>query len=64
MSGVIKNKGINDDIELCEMLLEQAGLALVPGAAFGSPGYLRLSFACGLETLTEAMNRIMRFVES
>ncbi len=64
MSGVIKNKDIKDDVELCEMFLEQVGLALVPGTAFGSPGYLRLSFACGLETLAEAMNRMVRFVKS
>jgi len=59
-----KNKDIKDDVELCEMFLEQVGLALVPGTAFGSPGYLRLSFACGLETLAEAMNRMVRFVKS
>ena len=64
VSEMIKNKGINDDVALCEMLLEKAGLALVPGTAFGSPGYLRMSFACGLETLTEAMKRLACFVES
>ena len=64
VSEMIKNKGINDDVALCEMLLEKAGLALVPGTAFGSPGYLRMSFACGLETLTEAMKRLTCFVES
>jgi len=50
--------GINDDVELAEHLLQAAGVALVPGSAFGSPGYLRLSFATGMETLKDALGRI------
>ncbi len=50
--------GINDDIELAEHLLQAAGVALVPGSAFGSPGYLRLSFATGMDTLKDALGRI------
>jgi len=34
------------------------GVALVPGSAFGSPGYMRLSFATSLENLEEAIGRI------
>ena len=37
------------DVELCERLLDGAGVALVPGTAFGAPGHLRLSFAASLE---------------
>jgi aspartate aminotransferase len=53
--------GLSDmsgDIQLAEHLLEKAEVAVVPGSAFGAPGHLRLSFACGLETLETAVNRI------
>ncbi|MCG8325901.1 MAG: pyridoxal phosphate-dependent aminotransferase [Thiotrichales bacterium] len=49
---------IKTDIELAELFLEQAGVALVPGSAFGAPGYMRISFATGMEQLEEAMNRL------
>jgi len=50
--------GIDDDVKLAEYLLDQAGLALVPGTAFGSPGHLRLSFATSLQQLREAVRRL------
>jgi len=50
--------GIADDIELAEFLLDKAGVALVPGSAFGAPGYVRLSFAAGLDTLKTALERL------
>lgn len=50
--------GIDDDVDLAEHLINEAGVALVPGSAFGAPGYLRLSFATSLETLREALKRI------
>ncbi|RMF98168.1 MAG: pyridoxal phosphate-dependent aminotransferase [Gammaproteobacteria bacterium] len=56
----IAAKGLADDTALAELLLNEANVALVPGSAFGAPGYLRLSFACGLETLQEAIRRIRR----
>ena len=46
------------DVELAEYLLEHAGVALVPGSAFGAPGHLRLSFATSMEILNEALDRI------
>lgn len=52
--------GLADDSALTELLLNEAEVAVVPGIAFGAPGYVRLSFACGLETLREAMARIRR----
>ncbi len=52
--------GIDDDTALAEHLINKAGVALVPGAAFGAPGYLRLSFATGLDTLRDALERIRR----
>ena len=49
---------VGDDTEFAAFLLEQAGVAVVPGAAFGAPGHERLSYACSLETLERAVDRI------
>lgn len=51
---------INSDIQLAEHLISEVGLALVPGSAFGSDGYVRLSFACSMETLEKAVERLKR----
>ncbi len=50
--------GIGDDLELAEYLIEKAGVALVPGTAFGSPGHIRLSIATSMENLEKALDRI------
>lgn len=55
-------KGASDDVQFAEMLLDQAGVALVPGSAFGTPGYMRLSYATSIEVLTDALNRIAKFM--
>jgi len=60
----LKHKGLSDDIVFCEGLLEETGVALVPGTAFGAPGYVRISFAASLEILKDAIARIRRFAES
>ncbi|MEZ3502062.1 MAG: pyridoxal phosphate-dependent aminotransferase [Lachnospiraceae bacterium] len=53
-------------MEMAEYLLETAKVALVPGSAFGNggEGYLRISYACGYEELTEACDRIKTAVEA
>jgi aspartate aminotransferase len=51
-------------LELCEVILEQAQVAVVPGEAFDAPGYARLSFALGDDDLGEGVQRIARLVES
>jgi aspartate aminotransferase len=57
--GVIdRMENINNDIELAEYLLEQGEIALVPGSAFGAPGYMRISFATSMENLQKAMERL------
>jgi aspartate aminotransferase len=48
------------DIALSEYLLVEAGVAVVPGSAFGSEGYLRLSFATSMELLEKAIARIAK----
>ncbi len=51
-------EGIDNDIQLAEHLLNEAGVALVPGSAFGAEGCLRISFATSMENLVQAMTRI------
>lgn len=61
IDSLINAKGASSDVELCEMLLNEAKVALVPGSAFGAPGHCRFSFACSLDTLKEAVRRISEF---
>jgi aspartate aminotransferase len=58
MEKVMQRLDIKTDVELSEILIEKAGVALVPGSAFGAQGYIRISFATSMETLKEAMQRI------
>jgi aspartate aminotransferase len=48
--------------ELANVILDQAEVAVVPGEAFGTPGYLRLSYALGDDDLTEGIGRIAKLV--
>ncbi|WP_127346985.1 pyridoxal phosphate-dependent aminotransferase [Pseudidiomarina mangrovi] len=57
-------KGCASDVELCEQLLEQAKVALVPGSAFGAPGHVRFSFATAMTILQQAVERIDGFARS
>jgi aspartate aminotransferase len=50
--------GINDDLELAEYLIEKAGVALIPGSAFGMQGHIRFSVATSMENLENALDRI------
>ena len=47
-----------DDAEACKQLLEQHHLALVPGGAFGIPGFIRSSFAADMDSLKKAVERL------
>ncbi len=55
---------LTDDVVICEWLLDAAGVALVPGTAFGSPGQIRFSYAVSQETLEDAVNRVAKAAES
>lgn len=48
------------DVALSEYLLEHAGVAVVPGSAFGSEGYIRLSFATSMDNLEKAIERVAK----
>ncbi|MGW0720009.1 pyridoxal phosphate-dependent aminotransferase [Streptomyces sp. NPDC002778] len=55
---------IGTSLELARLLLEEAEVAVVPGEAFGTPGYLRLSYALGDGDLAEGVSRIRRFLQN
>jgi len=54
----------NDSMEFCKKLLEERGIATVPGIGFGSEGYFRFSFATDEESIKKGIKRIIDFVES
>jgi aspartate aminotransferase len=54
--------GIEDDLAFSEYLIEKAGVALVPGSAFGTPGHIRISIATSMANLEKAMERIRNAV--
>jgi aspartate aminotransferase len=54
----MKSAGLKNDIEFAEFLLDKAQIAAVPGSAFGTPGYIRFSYATKLELLKKAIERI------
>jgi aspartate aminotransferase len=53
-------EGVSNDLELAEYLIEQAGVALVPGSAFGLGGHIRISIATSRDNLEKALDRIAR----
>jgi aminotransferase len=59
----VKLKGVGSDIDFARRLLEEAGVAVVPGSAFGpgGEGYLRLSFAAKEDEIEEAFDRLERY---
>ena len=54
---------MQDSMEFALTLLEKKGVAVVPGAGFGSDGYFRFSFATDLDTIKEGIKRIEEFVK-
>jgi len=62
-AAVEKIDGISDDVELATWLLENAGVAVVPGTPFGAPGYVRLSFATSIDVLKEAVERVAKALQ-
>ena len=60
----IAGKKAQNTLELAAIILEEAKVAIVPGEAFGSPGYARLSFALGDEDLEEGLTRIIKLLNN
>ncbi len=59
---LVKLDGINNDLDFAEYLIEKAGVALVPGSAFGCPGHIRISIATSMENLENAISRIKKAI--
>jgi aspartate aminotransferase len=55
--------GCREDGEFAERLLNEGGVAVVPGSGFGAPGHVRLSFACSMQTLEKAIDRMRGVIE-
>ena len=53
----------NDSMQFCKELLEDQGVAVVPGVGFGAEGYFRFSYATDIETIKEGVRRIEAFVQ-
>ena len=60
----IKNNKIKTDKDFVESLLENAGVAVVQGSAFGLPGFFRISYATSMENLQKALAKIKEFCEN
>ena len=58
IEGAMEATGVKKDSDFSELLMKKADVALVPGSAFGAPGYLRLSFATSMDVLEMAISRI------
>ncbi|GAA1633329.1 pyridoxal phosphate-dependent aminotransferase [Kribbella alba] len=58
----INGRTATTSTELAEIILEDAEVAVVPGEAFGAPGYLRLSYALGDDDLVEGVSRIQKLL--
>jgi len=58
-------KGVtNDSMQFSKDLLEEVGVAVVPGVAFGLEGYFRLSFATSEDIIKDGISRIKKFIEN
>jgi aspartate aminotransferase len=55
---------LTNDIDVANLLLDEVGVALVPGSAFGAEGYMRISFATSMENLEKAVDRIKQVFEA
>jgi len=64
MQEAITARGLANDVEMAEWLLNEVGVALVPGSAFGAEGCMRLSFATSLDILGDALDRLERVLGS
>ena len=58
VEGLIKRLGLKDDVAFSTYCLENLNIALVPGSAFGAPGYVRFSFATSMDNIQQAVERL------
>ncbi len=58
VQGLIERIGLQDDVEFSTYCLEKLSLAVVPGSAFGAPGYVRLSFATSMDNIKLSVEKL------
>ena len=49
---------LDDDVQLCDWLVEVGKVAIVPGSGFGAPGHVRLSYACSMANIRDGVGRL------
>jgi len=59
-AAIAATPGVKDDVEFANHMLQEVGVAMVPGSAFGLDGHMRLSYATSMEQLEEAMARLKK----
>jgi len=57
-----EGKKIENDVQLCEWLIEAAKVAVVMGSAFGAPGFVRLSYATSMKNVEEGVRRMAEWL--
>ena len=62
VSRAMAHARLRDDNEFTEYCSTRPGLRWCPGSGFGAPGHMRLSFACSMQTLEKAIERIARIL--
>ncbi len=62
VSAALREDGIRDTLEFTERLLGREHVAVVPGEAFGAPGYIRISYATSMHELERGLDRIHKFI--
>ena len=60
VSKAMASLGCREDGEFAELLLNEGGVAVVPGGGFGAPGHIRISFATSMTNLEKALERMAR----
>jgi aspartate aminotransferase len=51
---------VDDDVQLCDWLVEVGKVAVVPGSGFGAPGFVRLSYACSMANIRDGVGRLAK----
>lgn len=59
-----RRAGIDDAASLAAALLDESGIAVVPGGPFGAPNHIRLSYACAMADIEQGMERLTAFLTS
>ena len=62
LGSTVGGRRVTTTMELAEVLLDEVRVAIVPGEAFGAPGYARLSYALGDDALEEGVTRLAKLL--